>query len=54
MAGQEQELARVISELDDLKGNVGHIMEMLKVIKAKLDTPQVTAILEISSPTFEP
>lgn len=41
------------SELDDLRGNVGQIMEMLQVIRAKLDT-QETAISEVSGPTLEP
>lgn len=53
MVDQEQELARVSSELDDLRGNMGQIMDMLQVIKVKLYIPIVTIISEISGPTFE-
>lgn len=54
MENQEQELARVSLELDDLRAGVGQIMEMLQVIKAKMDPSQVIVISEISGPTFVP
>ncbi|XP_050908561.1 white-opaque regulator 2 [Lathyrus oleraceus] len=53
MADQEQELERVSSELEDLRGNMGQVMEILQVIKAKLDT-QTTVVSEINGPTIEP
>ncbi|XP_050916569.1 uncharacterized protein LOC127131696 [Lathyrus oleraceus] len=53
MEDQEQELERVSSELEDLQGNMGQVMEILQVIKAKLDT-QTTVVSEITGPTIEP
>ncbi|XP_050902768.1 uncharacterized protein LOC127115217 [Lathyrus oleraceus] len=53
MADQEQELERVSLELEDLQGNMGQVMEILQVIKAKLDT-QTTVISEVISSTIEP
>ncbi|XP_050875374.1 uncharacterized protein LOC127079000 [Lathyrus oleraceus] len=53
MADQEQELKRVSSELEDLRGNMGQVMEILQVIRAKLDT-QTTVVSEIVGPTIEP
>ena len=53
MADQEKELERVSSELEDLRGNMGQVMEILQVIKAKLDT-QTTVVSEITGPTIEP
>ncbi|XP_050877821.1 uncharacterized protein LOC127081623 [Lathyrus oleraceus] len=53
MAEQEQELERVSSELEDLRGSMGQIMEILQVIGAKMDT-QTTVISEIVGPTLEP
>ncbi|XP_050916061.1 uncharacterized protein LOC127131169 [Lathyrus oleraceus] len=53
MADQEQELERVSSELEDLRGNMCQVMEVLQVVKAKLDT-QTTVVSEITGPTIEP
>lgn len=53
MAEQEQELERVSLELEDLRGSMGQIMEMLQVTRAKMDI-QTTVILEIVGPTLEP
>ncbi|XP_050915798.1 uncharacterized protein LOC127130883 [Lathyrus oleraceus] len=53
MADQEQELERVSSELEDLQGNMGQVMEILQVIRAKLDT-QTTVVSEVTGPTIEP
>ncbi|XP_050889610.1 uncharacterized protein LOC127094888 [Lathyrus oleraceus] len=53
MVDQEQELERVSSELEDLRGNMGQVMEILQVIRAKLDT-QTTIVSEIVGPTIEP
>ena len=53
MADQEQELERVSLELEDLRGNMGQVMKILQVIKAKLDT-QTTVVSEITGPTIEP
>jgi hypothetical protein len=53
MADQEQELERVSSELEDLRGNMGQVMEILQVIRAKLDT-QATVVSEIVGPSIEP
>ncbi|XP_050902689.1 uncharacterized protein LOC127115069, partial [Lathyrus oleraceus] len=53
MADQEHELERVSSELEDLRGNMGQVMEILQVIRAKLDT-QTTVVSEIAGPTIEP
>lgn len=36
MEEQEQELERVSSELEDLPGSVGQVMEMMQVIRAKM------------------
>lgn len=43
----------MISELEDLQGNIGHVIEMLQVIRAKLDT-QAAVISEIFGTTLEP
>ncbi|XP_050916132.1 uncharacterized protein LOC127131245, partial [Lathyrus oleraceus] len=53
MADQEHELERVSSELEDLRGNMGQVMEILQVIRAKLDT-QTTVVSEIAGPSVEP
>ncbi|XP_050875865.1 uncharacterized protein LOC127079525, partial [Lathyrus oleraceus] len=53
MADQEHELERVSSELEDLRGNMGQVMEILQVIRAKLDT-QTTVVSEIAGPSIEP
>ncbi|XP_050875618.1 uncharacterized protein LOC127079255 [Lathyrus oleraceus] len=53
MADQEQELKRVSSELEYLRGNMGQVMEILQVIRAKLDT-QTTVVSKIAGPTIEP
>ena len=53
MADQEQELERVISELEDLRGNMGQVMEILQVIRAKLDT-QTMVISEITDSMIKP
>ncbi|XP_050877935.1 uncharacterized protein LOC127081758 [Lathyrus oleraceus] len=53
MEDQEQELERVSSELEEIRGNMGQVMEILQVIKAKLDT-QMTVVSEITGPTVEP
>lgn len=53
MAEQEQELERVSSKLESLRGSVGQIMEMLQFIRAKMDT-QITVVSEITGPTLEP
>ncbi|XP_050899859.1 uncharacterized protein LOC127106598 [Lathyrus oleraceus] len=53
MADQEQELERVSSELEDLRGNMGQVMEILQVIREKLDT-QTTIVSEIAGPSIEP
>lgn len=53
MAEQEQEMERVNEELTDLRGNIGQIMEMLQVIRAKMDT-QPTIVSEIVNPVITP
>ncbi|XP_050875221.1 uncharacterized protein LOC127078842 [Lathyrus oleraceus] len=52
MADQEHELERVSSELEDLRGNMGQVMEILQVIRAKLDT-QTTVVSELAGPSIE-
>lgn len=53
MAEQEQDMERVNEELTDLRGNIGQIMEMLQVIRAKMDT-QPTIVSEIVNPVITP
>lgn len=53
MLDQEQELASTSLKLNDLRGNVGQVMEMFQVIKAKLGT-QVTVISEVSGSILKP
>ncbi|XP_050896561.1 uncharacterized protein LOC127103338 [Lathyrus oleraceus] len=53
MEEQEQELERVSLELEDLRGSMGQIMEMLQVIRAKMNT-QTIVVSEIVGPTLEP
>ncbi|XP_050875853.1 uncharacterized protein LOC127079510 [Lathyrus oleraceus] len=53
MAGQEQELEIVRLELEDLRRNMGQVMEILQVIKAKLDT-QTKVVSEIIGSMIEP
>lgn len=51
---QEQENARYKSELDDLRGNMSYIMEMIQALSTKIDHPHVTIISEIYEATFDP
>lgn len=53
MAEQEQDMERVNEELTDLRGNIGQIMEMLKVIRAKMDT-QPIIVSEIVNQVINP
>lgn len=54
MENQEQENARMRSEIDDLRGNICKIMDMLQVLTAKIDPPRLMVILEISGASFDP
>ncbi|XP_050908600.1 uncharacterized protein LOC127122279 [Lathyrus oleraceus] len=53
MVEQEQEMERVNEDLTDLHGNIGQIMEMLQVIRAKMDT-QPAIVYEIVNLVITP
>ncbi|XP_050888863.1 uncharacterized protein LOC127094035 [Lathyrus oleraceus] len=53
MVEQEKEMGRVNEELTDIRGNIGQIMEMLQVIRAKMDT-QPTIVSEIVNLVITP
>lgn len=53
MADQEQESARVRAELDDIKGGMTHMREMLQALTAIFEAPRATMISEIMGPAVE-
>ncbi|XP_050916201.1 uncharacterized protein LOC127131321 [Lathyrus oleraceus] len=53
MAEQEQESARVRAELDEIKGGMSQMREMLEALTFRFEAPQATVILEITGPAVE-
>ncbi|XP_050915249.1 uncharacterized protein LOC127130248 [Lathyrus oleraceus] len=53
MDEQEQESARVRAELDEIKGGMSQMREMLQALTFRFEIPQVTVILETTSPAVE-
>ncbi|XP_050889286.1 uncharacterized protein LOC127094502 [Lathyrus oleraceus] len=53
MAEQEQESARVRAELDEIKGGMSQMREMLQALTFRFEAPQATVISEITGPAVE-
>jgi hypothetical protein len=53
MAEQEQESARVRAELDEIKGGMSQMREMLQALTFRFEVPQATVILETTGPAVE-
>ncbi|XP_050908802.1 uncharacterized protein LOC127122524 [Lathyrus oleraceus] len=53
MVEQEQERARVRVELDEIKGGMSQMREMLQALNFRFEAPQATVISEITGPAVE-
>ncbi|XP_050889414.1 uncharacterized protein LOC127094647 [Lathyrus oleraceus] len=53
MAEQEQESARVRAELDEIKGGMSQMREMLQALTFRFEIPQATVISETTGPAVE-
>jgi hypothetical protein len=53
MAEQEQESARVRAELDEIKGGMSQMREMLQALTFRFEVPQATVISETTGPAVE-
>ncbi|XP_050896008.1 uncharacterized protein LOC127102703 [Lathyrus oleraceus] len=53
MAEQEQESARVRAELDEIKGGMSQMREMLQALTFRFEVSQVTVISETTGPAVE-
>ncbi|XP_050909656.1 uncharacterized protein LOC127123486 [Lathyrus oleraceus] len=53
MAEQEQESARVRAELDEIKGGMSQMREMLQALTFRFEIPQATVISETTGPVVE-
>ncbi|XP_050888930.1 uncharacterized protein LOC127094104 [Lathyrus oleraceus] len=53
MAEQEQESARVRAELDEIKGGMSQMQEMLQALTFRFEIPQATVISETTGPAVE-